>query len=292
MKVARQGLLGVTLFAMTAGWSLAAGAQSMPMDHSAMPSMAMPGSTPSPAASSQGTTVNLGPFTSTKPPSAALMDHHEALYGAVLIDQLEYRGGVGTNIGAWEGEAYYGGDYNKVWINTRGEYNSKAKSLERAELQILYSRLISYFFNAQAGIRQDFPIQPDQGTPARTHLVLGIEGLLPNLFQANLQFFVDNVGTVAARFEGSYDAYLTQRLVLQPQVEVNAAANSDRRSRLGSGFTRLEAGLRLRYEFTREVAPYIGVQYERVLGETANIYKRTNEQSKLLSGVVGVRLFF
>lgn len=292
MKVARQKLLGVMLFAMTAGWSLAAGAQSMPMDHSAMPGMAIPGSTTSPTVSSQGTTVNLGPLTSATPPSAAFMDHHEALYGAVLIDQLEYRGGAGTNIGAWEGQAYYGGDYNKVWINTRGEYNSKAKSLERAELQILYSRLISYFFNAQVGIRQDFPIQPDQGTPARTHLVLGIEGLLPNLFQANLQFFVDNIGTVAARFEGSYDAYLTQRLVLQPQVEINAAANSDRQSRLGSGFTRLEAALRLRYEFTREVAPYIGVQYERALGETANIYKRTNEQSKLLSGVVGVRLFF
>ena len=220
------------------------------------------------------------------------MGDHEALYGAVLISQLEYRGGSGTNIGAWEGQAYYGGDYNKVWINTRGEYNSRARALERAELQVLYSRLISYFFNAQVGIRQDFPIRPDEGTPARTHLVLGVQGLLPNLFEANLQFFVDHRGTVSARFEGSYDAYLTQRLVLQPQLEINAAANSDRQSRLGSGFTRLESGLRLRYELTREFAPYIGVQYERVLGETANIYKRTGEQRDLVSAVAGIRLFF
>ena len=221
------------------------------------------------------------------------MDHHEALYGAVLINQLEYRGsGSGTNIGAWEGQAYYGGDYNKVWINTRGEYNSKASSLERAELQVLYSRLISYFFNAQAGVRQDFPIRPNAGTPARTHLVLGIQGLLPNLFEANLQFFVDHVGTVAARVEGSYDAYLTQRLVLQPQVELNVAANSDARSRLASGLTRLEGGLRLRYEFRREVAPYIGVQYESVLGDTRRIYRRNNEARDILSGVAGIRLFF
>lgn len=246
-----------------------------------------------PAPSSSGIRVDLGPLTSTTPPFAAFMDHHEAMYGAVLIDQLEYRGtGSGTNIGAWEGQAYYGGDYNKFWVNTRGEYNSKAKSLERAELQLLYSRLISYFFNAQVGVRQDFPIRPNAGTPARTHLVLGIQGLLPNLFQANLQFFVDHRGTVAARFEGLYDAYLTQRLVLQPQVEINAAANSDPQARLASGFTRMETGLRLRYEITREFAPYIGVQYERVLGDTRRIYKRNNEDRDILSGVAGIRLFF
>ena len=259
----------------------------MPSGHS------MPAMSPPAAALSGGTQVNVGPLSSATPPSSAFMDHHEALYGAVLIDQLEFRGGGnGTKIGAWEGQAYYGGDYDKVWINTRGEYNDKARSLERAELQVLYSRLVSYFFNAQAGVRQDFPIRPNAGTPARTHLVLGIQGLLPNLFEANLQFFVDQRGTVSARFEGSYDAYLTQRLVLQPQIEINAAANSDPRSRLGSGFTRLETGLRLRYEITREFAPYIGIQYESVLGDTRRIYKRNSEPSDLFSGVAGIRLFF
>lgn len=284
--------VALLLAAASAGWTAPGRAQGMPAGH-AMPGMAMPEPTAAPALPSQGTRVDPGPLGSTTPPSAAFMDHHEALYGAVLIDQLEYRGGGGgTSIGAWEGQAYYGGDYNKVWINTRGEYNSQARSLERAELQLLYSRLISYFFNAQAGVRQDFPIRPDEGTPARTHLVLGIQGLLPNLFEANLQFFVSHVGTVAARFEGSYDAYLTQRLVLQPQVELNAAANPDARSRLGSGFTRLESGLRLRYEFTREVAPYVGVSYESVLGDTRRSYKRANEDRDILAGVVGLRLFF
>jgi len=280
------------LVGASVGWSTHGEAQTMPAGHS-MPGMAMPAPASSPTPAPNDTRVNLGPLTSTTPPSAAFMDHHEPLYGAVLVDQLEYRGaGQGTKIGAWQGQAYYGGDYNKVWINTRGEYNSNARSLERAELQLLYSRLISYFFNAQVGVRQDFPIRPDEGTPARTHLVLGIQGLLPNLFEANLQFFVDHRGTVAARFEGSYDAYLTQRLVLQPQAEINVAANSDPQARLASGFTRLETGLRLRYEITREFAPYIGVSYESVLGDTRRIYKRNNEDSEILSGVAGIRLFF
>ena len=139
-----------------------------------------------------------------------------------------------------------------------GEYNGRARALERAEVQVLYSRLVSYFFNAQVGVREDLPIRPNAGTPSRTHLVLGLEGILPNLFEVNLQFFVDHRGTVASRLEAYYDAYLTQRLVLQPQAEINVAANSDPQSRLGSGFTRLESGLRLRYEMTREFAPYIG----------------------------------
>ena len=256
-----------------------------------MPGMVMPeGAATAPVPAGAPAQVNLVPPTSLA--AASAVHRHEDLYGAVLINQLEYRGGSGSNIGAWEGEAYYGGDYDKIWINTRGEYNDKARSLERAELQILYSRLIGYFFNAQIGVRQDFPIRPAEGTPARTHAVIGIEGLLPNLFGVNLQLFVDHRGTVAARFEGSYDAYITQRLVLQPQVELNVAANADRQSRLGSGFTRLESGLRLRYELTREFAPYMGVQYERVMGETANIYKRFGEQRDILSGVAGIRLFF
>lgn len=281
--------LAALVVTLAAAWPGPGTAQPMPAGH-AMPGMAARAPAASSPAPPKPARVDLGPLSST-PPSAAFMGH-EPLYGAVLIDQLEYRGGSGANIGAWEGQAYYGSDYNKLWINTRGEYNSKARSLERTELQLLYSRLISYFFDAQIGVRQDFPIRPSQGTPARTHIVLGIEGLLPNLFEANLQLFVNQLGTVAARFEGSYDAYLTQRLVLQPQVEINVAANSDASARLGSGFTRLESGLRLRYEFTREFAPYIGVQYESVLGDTRRIYKRFNEVRDILSGVVGVRLFF
>ncbi len=277
---------------MAAGWAVPGRAQSMPAGHS-MPGIEMSGPAAPSSPLPSDTRVNVGSLSPQPPPSAAFIGHHESLYGAVLIDQLEYRGaGNGTNIGAWEGQAYYGGDYNKVWINTRGEYNSKARSLERAELQLLYSRLISYFFNAQVGVRQDFPIRPNEGTPARTHLVLGIQGLLPNLFEANLQFFVDHRGTVAARFEGSYDAYLTQRLVLQPQLEINAAANSDPQSRLASGLTRLETGLRLRYEIMREFAPYIGVQYETVMGDIRRIYRRNREPYETLSGVAGIRLFF
>ena len=197
-----------------------------------------------------GTSVNLGQGATgaaggggtTAPATSIVHTGHEALYGVVLIDQLEFRGARGSQSAAWEGQVLYGSDYNKVRVSTRGEYSGDERAFERAELQILYSRLTGYFFDAQVGVRQDFPIRPREGTPARTHLVVGLQGLLPNLFEVNLQGFVNHRGTVSARAEASYDLYITQRLVLQPEVELNFAANADRQARLGKGLTKAMLG--------------------------------------------------
>ena len=55
---------------------------------------------------------------------------------------------------------------------------------------------------------------------------------------------------------------------------------------------RMEAGLRLRYEITRELAPYIGVSYERFAGGTAGLSRRFGEKPDLTTVVAGVRIFF
>ena len=248
---------------------------------------------PAPAGpSSSGITVNPGPLVGAGGAPSAAHGGHEALLGVVLIDELEYRGGSGSGIAAWRGQAFYGGDYDKVRISTRGEYSGAERSFERAEVQLLYSRLIGYFFDAQIGVRQDIPIRPREGTPARTHLVVGIQGLLPNLFELNVQGFVDHRGTVAARIEASYDIYITQRLVAEPEIELEFAANADRPARVGKGLTSFETGLRLRYEITREFAPYVGVSYERAVGETAGLYRRFGEKPEATTAVAGIRLFF
>ncbi len=276
------------LAAAAATWGAPAWAQGAPAGHS-MPGMSMPAATSSP---SPNTTVNLGAGSGAGNGAGIVHSGHEVLSGAVLIDQLEFRGNGRDASAAWEGQAYYGSDYNKVWINTRGEYSGRERAFERAELQLLYSRLIGYFFDAQVGVRQDFPIRPRQGTPARTHLVMGLQGLLPNLFELNLQGFVNHRGTLAARVEASYDAYITQRLVLQPRVELNFAANADRPARVGKGLTNIETGLRLRYEITREVSPYVGISYERAVGETSTLYQRFGEKPEATTVAAGIRLFF
>ncbi|MDZ7694986.1 MAG: copper resistance protein B [Balneolaceae bacterium] len=54
-------------------------------------------------------------------------------------------------------------------------------------------------------------------------------------------------------------------------VETSVALQDVPEWGVGSGFNDIGLGFRLRYEFAREFAPYIGINWERKLGETADM---------------------
>ena len=141
------------------------------------------------------------------PPAEAVGEHagHSPLYfGAVLLDQNEVRStGRGSPFYALEGLAYYGTDYHRVWVNARGETNPDRGGLERAELQVLYSRLLAYYWDVQAGVRHDFRIDPRDGTPPRTYGMVSLQGLAPGFFEVQLQaFFGPYIGYSFESFNG------------------------------------------------------------------------------------------
>lgn len=204
----------------------------------------------------------------------------------VMLDQFEARIRNGRDGYALEGEAWYGGDINKLWLKTEveGEFG---RNPEQAEVQALYSRAIDPWWNLQAGVRYDF--RPD---PERAHLVLGIEGLAPYWFEIDAAAFLSDKGEVTARLEVEYDQRLTQKLILQPRVEFDLAAQNVPEIGLGSGLSNAEAGLRLRYEIVPEFAPYVGVAYERAFGNTADFRRAAGEEAGGWSLLVGVRAWF
>lgn len=228
------------------------------------------------------------------PARAQAMNHsteapysHEVFTGGVLFEKLEYGWGLdGPNIGRWDGQAWYGGDVNRVRLKTEGE-TARNGRVENAEVQLLYSRLIGYYWDFQAGVRYDIRPRPD-----RYYGVIGLQGLAPGMFEVDLQGFVSERGDLSARAEVSYDAYITQRLVLQPNIEANFALQKVSELGVGSGINDIEAGLRLRYEVTREISPYIGVSYERKLGDTARFARREGEDVGGWAFLTGIRLFF
>lgn len=186
----------------------------------------------------------------------------------------------------WDVQAWYGGDFNKVWFKSEGE-GTFGENAEEVELQALWSRAIAPWFDFQAGVRYDFRPQPERG-----HLVVGLQGLVPYRFELDSALFLSEEGDVTARTEAEYDLRITQRLILQPRVELNAALSDDPEIGLASGVNNTELELRLRYEVRREFAPYIGISWEQLYGGTADLARDEGEPTSVTSLVLGVRAWF
>jgi copper resistance protein B len=205
-----------------------------------------------------------------------------ARFGGVAFDRAEWREQDDTM--AWSAAAWYGGDYNKLMIKSEGELHSDDDELRS---EVLWDRAISSWWNLQTGVRMD------SGTaPTRTWLAFGLEGLAPYWIDVDTTFYVADEGRTALRVELRHDVRLTQRLILQPQIEANAYGKSDARRSLGSGLSDVEAGLRLRYEFRREIAPYIGVHWTSLFGETSDYARAVDEDDDVVQFVAGIRFWF
>lgn len=215
--------------------------------------------------------------TSAAAPFGAPVDDTR-VFAHALLDQLEGRWGESQNSFRWDGEAWLGTDDQRVWLKSEGE--DSAGRVRDGQQQLLYAIPISAYFDLQAGLRYDLDSLPGRGWVA-----LGVEGLAPGSFQTSATLFVGDSGRAALQLTGSYELLLTQRLILQPQAELNAYTRADPTRYTGAGASDLDAGLRLRYEFTRKFAPYVGVSYQR---ETASGSATAGQRESLWRAVAGV----
>ena len=213
-------------------------------------------------------------------------EHGDIETSKVLIDQAEVKLRNGRDGYAWDAQAWYGGDIDKLWIKTEGEGEFRDK-VEKAEVQALWSHAIDPWFDLQLGVRHDF--RPD---PERTYLVAGVQGLAPYWFEVDGALFLSNKGDLSARFEGEYDLRITRQLILQPRAELEVALQDVPEIGMGSGISSAEIGARLRYEITPQFAPYVGLEYERVFGATADFTRARGEKPGGFSFLLGVRIWF
>lgn len=209
-----------------------------------------------------------------------------ATYHSVAFNLAEFQAHKGANSYRWDGEAWFGGDINRLVVKSEGRGDFRGKTGE-AEVQTLYSRAIGPYFNLQGGVRYD--IRPK---PSRAYATIGIEGLAPYMFEVGGAVFISDRGDVLARAEGYYDQRITQRLVLQPRAELNFSAQDVRDNGVGAGLSDVELGLRLRYEIKREFAPYIGVSYDSKIGNTARLARLEGERVRAVSFVLGLHTWF
>ena len=205
-----------------------------------------------------------------------------APFGLFSLDRLERVEGGAT---AWSLQASLGGDVDRVVLRSEGERVDGG--IDHADLELLWGHAIAPFWDSRVGLRHDL----GRG-PARTWAGFGVQGLAPYWFEVSATAYFGTQGRTALRVEADYELLLTQRLVLQPRVELNAYGKDDPEARTGSGLSDASIGVRLRYEIRRELAPYIGVQQARRFGDTADYARAHGEDASDLEWVAGVRVWF
>jgi copper resistance protein B len=225
------------------------------------------------------------------PPGWEPAVHDEAINTFTFFQKAEFRTGDAPDAAVLDAEGWIGGDYQRLWWKADGEQETKGAKAGEIELQALYSRLFSPFWDFQTGIRVD---RQYSGRTRDTtgYFVVGLEGLAPYWFEVEPALFVSEKGRVSARVTASYDQLITQRWVIQPRIDLNAAFQNDTRRNLATGLNDIEVGLRLRYDFRRQFSPYVGVTWRRVLGNTADLVRRTGEDISATSVVFGLRTWF
>jgi len=205
----------------------------------------------------------------------------------LVFNQLEGRtDGPGIEL-RWDGEAWIGKDMSRLWVKSEGVLEEG--SMSDGDHEVLYDRPIPRmrYFDLQAGLRADL----DSG-PRRVWGAVGIEGLAPDFVQLETTLYFREEGHIAGKVAASYDLKLTQRLVAQPQVEMNGYSKPDPTRGIGTGLTDIDTAIRLRYEIRRKFAPYIGFAYTNQFGSTADESRRSGESVSHQRFVFGLRAWY
>lgn len=211
--------------------------------------------------------------------------HDGAVNYYVLFDQLEWQDDGLTSGVNWDTKTWVGTDSNRVWIRSEG--TSFDGALEDAEAHAFYGRSFARWWDVVAGVRQD--VRPG---PAQTWAAIGIQGLAPQWFEIEATAYIGESAATAARLEAEYELLLTNRVILQPLIELNLFGKALPERGIGAGLSTVEVGLRLRYEVRREVAPYIGVVWHRKCFGTADQAQAAGDSIGGWSAAAGLRMWF
>ncbi len=212
-----------------------------------------------------------------------LGDEHN--FGSLLVDRLERGYARGNSFTAYDLLGWYGRTYDRAVLKAEGDY--AGGKLQDARTELLWGHAVAAFWDTQLGVRYDSGVGPD-----RKWLAFGIQGLAPYWFHMDATAYAGDQGRTALRLAAEYELLFTQKLILQPRIELNAYGKGDPARGLGAGLSNLNAGLRLRYEIRREFAPYIGVEWSGKFSGTADLARASGARTSEARLVAGVRFWF
>lgn len=216
----------------------------------------------------------------------ALRIHDDPLMAKLQIDNLEnVHSSNGANSQQWDGRFWVGHNLDKLWIRSEG---SRAKgNIEEGDVEALWGHAVSPFWNLMAGVRHDLGIGP-----TRNWAALGFQGIAPYEFEFEATVYAGPSGRSAFRLKTAQDWLFTQKLILTPEMGMNAYGRADPGRDLGAGVSDASLTFRLRYEFSRKFSPYIGYGWVRKFGTTADMARAAGAKASETRWVAGVRIWF
>ena len=235
-----------------------------------------------PHAYSNGYTLTTGPYAQSGPRQLKLADEH--IFWAVLGDRLEYNADNESTL--FDIQGWYGTTFSRLIIKAEGDITDS--NLEELQTDVLYSQAFSAYFDAQLGIRLD---RNEAGTN-RQWLAASIQGLAPYWFEVDASIYLGEDARTALTIEAEHELLFTQRLVLQSRAELTAYGKEDLDNGIGSGLVSGGMGMRLRYEVSRQFSPYVGVEWTRRFGDTANLIRSAGDSVSDTEYVAGLRFWF
>ena len=234
-----------------------------------------------PHAYSNGLKVGEGPYALDNY-SLHLMDGTR--FGGFRMNRMEQLFLDGTDAAGYDAQAWYGTSYDRLVLKAEGEVQEG--SLEETNTELLWTHAIHSFWNTQVGVLNQTGVGPD-----RNWLALGIQGTAPYWFEVDATVYLGENGRSAFNMEAEYDLLLTQRVILQPRVEMNFYGKNDQATAIGSGLSDLSTGIRLQYQINRQLVPYAGVEQVRLYGQTARFSGVSNGDSET-RWLAGLRFWF
>jgi copper resistance protein B len=200
--------------------------------------------------------------------------HDDPLLAKLQLDNLEsVHSSDGGNSQQWDGRFWVGHNLDKLWIRSEG---SRARGrIEEGDVEALWGHAVSPFWNLMLGARHD----------------LG-SGLAPYEFDFEATAYIGPAGRTALRVKTSQDWLFTQKLILTPELDMNAYGRADPRRDLGAGVSDASLSFRLRYEFSRKFAPYIGYAWVHKFGATAGMARSAGQPVSDRQILLGVRVWF
>ena len=211
--------------------------------------------------------------------------HDDGEQSMVLVDQLEFASSEAAAGPRWQAEAWYGNDSDKLWLRSEGA--ASHGRIGEGDLEAFWNRAVSAFWSTQWGVRHDV----GSGTQ-RNWAAVGLEGLAPFWIELQATAYAGAGGRMAARGRAQYTLRFTQRLIAQPELEINLYNRTDAQPPLGGDVSDAQFGLRFRYEITRQFAPYAGVVWLRRFGATAAFVRMAREPIFDRQFVAGIRFWF